>query len=228
MKKSILKKLMILPFCLVTALKAGSAGEYINFVKDTDPAGWSMCYVSDNIYIFERWVNITDKHSVRERKGEMMMKCSFDDAVKMISGCDKQKLWMKNIDQNKYIRKVSSDSWLTYTLFDLPWPFENKDIISEFHLRVITPSVHAQILINSSENIIAIKDGISRIENYKAVWTIKKMNIKVVWISFSAVCDMPPVVPRFIQDPIVDRTFYQNLANLRSVVEELKSEAIKN
>lgn len=191
----------------IHSLDAISAGE------------WKLNSETDKIYIYERWVKITETHFVRERKGEMRVNCNFDQAVKMISSYENLKYWMNGVKENILVKRNNSTNWITYNIFSLPWPFENRDIISEYHLNNIKTGIYIQININSINNIIVQKKGITRIDSYYASWHIKRLSEQTVWISFSALSDTPPVVPRFIQDPILENTFIKNLVNLRTFME---------
>lgn len=197
----------------------------LNYMESTNSqaapatANWALCYESDRIYIYERWLKRNGGDSIRERKGDMMVNCTVDAALKYITNYENQKNWMKNVEDNILIKRKSDTNWITYTVFSLPWPFSDKDVVSEYHVKEIIPGSYIQIKINSIKNMIKETDGISRINNYDATWTITKINDKKVSISFCASSDAKPVAPLFIQDPIMRKTFFKNLLNLRTILE---------
>ena len=243
MKNLKLKMVIIFALCFSSVIKADAllypemiparSGVYLSFtdflnlnyldskysLKQDSKEDWKLCSESDRIYVYERMVKINDDHYTRERKGELRVNCNFDKVIKIMSSYESLNNWMNGVKENSLVKRTGSNSWITYNIFSLPWPFDNRDLVSEYQLNTLTAGVYIQININCVNNLVKPKKGISRIESYKATWHIKRINEHSVWISFSALSDTPPVVPRFIQDPIVENTFIKNLVSLRTYME---------
>jgi hypothetical protein len=237
MKTLKLKMVIFLIICVASLTKAASMPDngqtivYLNSIQITNSiygmnsvaspseSGWELCYESDQIYIYERWIPVTTERNTKERKGEMYVNCSLDEAVKMINDYENVQKWNVNVKESKLLKKSSASSWITYTLFDLPWPLSNRDVVSEYNVQSVIPGSHVVVKINSNDNLVKEKEGISRITKYKASWTIKKITNHKCWICFSASCDNPPVISRKIQDPILRKSFHKNLLNLRKELE---------
>lgn len=194
-----------------------SSGTSLNVYPTTTE--WTLCYEADQIYIYERWIKIAEGHEYRERKGEMYVNCSLEKAVNTLNDYEHLNTWNKNVRENKLIKKSSSSSYTLYTLFDLPWPFQNRDVISEYSVKQVNPGRHVEIAISSNDNLLKQKPGISRITKYNASWVVKRIHDLKCWVCFNAACDNPPAAPRSIQDPIMRKTFHKNLLNLRKVLE---------
>ncbi|MEI7597630.1 MAG: hypothetical protein WCK02_17925 [Bacteroidota bacterium] len=180
---------------------------------------WSLCYESDKIYIYERWVKNSIGNLIRERKGVMIVNSNVSNAVYHISNYDFQKKWMKNVESTRLLKKKSDTCWITYTIFGLPWPLDNRDVVSEYHLKTAKSGNFAKININSLNNLVKESDGISRIKNYNATWEIKKLNETKIAITFTASSDAQQIAPAVILDPIMRKTFQKNLLNLRNMLE---------
>lgn len=206
---------------------AGNAGypvlsmEKSGFCDPGNPCtdDWVLCYESDQIYIYERWISGNNGNSIRERKGEMYVNCSFDEAVNLLTNYEKVREWTADVKENTLVNKKSTSSWITYTEFDLPWPFQNRDVVSEYTMTTVKAGSQVLIRICSVDHLVGQKEGITRIVNYKASWAIKRIDGSKTWICFTASCDQPPVVPRFIQDPVLRKTFHKNLLKLKSTLE---------
>jgi hypothetical protein len=181
---------------------------------------WTLCYSSGDVFIYEKWIPVTTEHLIRERKGEMYVNCSLEQALKVITDYENVKNWTRDVKENRLVRKFSDTKWITYTLFDLPWPFQNRDIVTEYCVNTVDPGKHVQIKIRNMENIVAPKAGVTRIVKYNGYWTIKRINDQKCWVCFGASCDMPPAVARSIQDPIVRKSFCKNLINLKKECEK--------
>jgi len=180
---------------------------------------WTLCYESDKIYIYERWLKKPNGVPIRERKGVMVVNSNVANAVFSITNVDAQKKWMKNVQTSRLIAKKSDTCWYTYTLFGLPWPLDNRDVVSENHLKTTKSGDYAEININSVNNLVKEYEGISRINNYKASWVIKKVNETKIIITFTASSDSQQIAPAIVLDPIMRKTFQKNLLNLRNLLE---------
>jgi hypothetical protein len=237
MKTLKLKMVIVLTICVVSLTKAVSVpenGMTINYLSSLQRAtsffgsgitslpgetDWELCYESDQIYIYERWIPVTTERNTMERKGEMYVNCSMEQALKMINDYENVKTWNQNVKVCSLLKKNNVSNWITYTLFDLPWPFQNRDVVSEYNVQSVSPGWFVVVKINSVDDLVKQKDGITRITKYKATWSVKKITNQKCWICFSASCDNPPAVSRKIQDPILRKSFHKNLLSLRTALE---------
>ena len=179
---------------------------------------WDLVDSKLGITVFERWVHVTNNLTVRERKGEMVVKSSVGTVVQTLSDPQKVKYWMRNVSNAYVVQKISNNSWYTYTLFSLPWPLENKDMVTFSSLKYKENAEGVIIEIQSRENVVPQKDNVQRLTNYKAIWDIVAKGNGYVSISLTAISMTPPEYPRFIQDPILKRAFMQNLNNLQNIL----------
>jgi phosphoserine aminotransferase len=74
------------------------------------------------------------------------------------------------------------------------------------------------ININSRADHVPSKPGIERLQEYNATWTITETAPQKVHIEFSAMSNTPPMFPRYIQDPIIEKMFHNNLVRLRELL----------
>jgi len=175
---------------------------------------WKEVESKSGITIYERWVKINSNLTVKERKGEMTIKGSVNSVVDLLSDPSKAKLWMENVSEAYLVKKESDREWASYTYFSLPWPFENRDMISVSRLNFNNP-VSATIEMISKENALPTKKNVKRLANYKATWKIADLGNGHIFISFSTISYTSPEYPRFIQDPIVRKVFMRNLLKLK-------------
>lgn len=182
------------------------------------PSEWESLKSSDGVTTYERWIVSAGNNKTRERKGEMMVESSIEEVIAILSNTKSSAVWMKNISETYDLKKISSNEWFTYTLFHIPWPFSNRDLVSNVKLQTISEKGAASINIESRENFIPSKPKTIRLTNYKANWKIKSIDKNKIKIIFTAITDEPPMFPRWIQDPIVENIFHNNLVNLKQYI----------
>jgi hypothetical protein len=177
--------------------------------------GWKTVSNSNGILVSERWVE-ENNHTFRERKGEMLLSCSAAEAVRLISDVKSTSQWMKGVSDCSLIKRGLPNEWYTYTLYSIPYPFNDRDLVS--HFRVSTSGNRYTISIESAGTMVPVKSGINRLNSYKASWEITDLSHSETKVVFTAMSDTPPMFPRWIQDPILLKVFVGNLANLKELL----------
>jgi hypothetical protein len=180
---------------------------------------WELDRNSNGVKSYVRWIQTDSSEKVRERMGVMQMNCSMDEAMKFLSDTKNAELWMAGIKENYRLKQINQSEWYAYTLFNIPWPFEKRDLVSIYHLESSDGNKKSTIHIISRENFIPEKAHITRLTDYTASWTIVGIDENKVSVSFSAIANTPPMFPRYIQDPILSRMFHNNLVNLKKMLD---------
>ncbi len=181
--------------------------------------GWQLERNNSGVKTYVRWVDAGAAAKVRERKSVMEVNCSADEVLRILSDVERTDLWMGGIRESYCLKRISPSEWYAYTLFDIPWPFEKRDLVSNF--RVEKPGRNNSIIIHitSQDRYIPRKDHVTRLADYTATWIITGIGEDKAYVSFSAVSNDPPMFPRAIQDPVVLRMFHNNLVNLKKMLE---------
>ncbi|MBR5957477.1 MAG: hypothetical protein IKZ99_03855, partial [Salinivirgaceae bacterium] len=71
----------------------------------------------NDIKVFERWISL-DKQRARERSGKMILKCSPEELLAIISDPNKTDIWMSNVESCRIVRRTNNTEWFVYTLMD--------------------------------------------------------------------------------------------------------------
>jgi hypothetical protein len=178
---------------------------------------WKEVDTQSGITIYERWVRISDELTVRERKGEMTINCTMSSVINILSDPSRTSLWMENVTDAYLVSRRSNIEWAYYTYFSMPWPLENRDMVSLAKLNYSDPS-SATIEMISLENALPVKDNVVRLMDFKATWKITDLGNGSVFVSLSAISYRSPEFPRFIMDPVVRGVFMRNLIKLKVLV----------
>ena len=179
---------------------------------------WETTKNSEGVQTYVRWIEIAEGIRTRERKGEMVIDCTVEDATSIITNARSTEHWMKNVKESFDIKRINSFEWYTYTLFNIPWPFENRDLVSSNIIKTNIEKDSANINIISREDYIPSKSGIKRLTDYTANWGIVRISEEKVRVTFTAITNTPPMFPRWIQDPVLEHIFHNNLVNLKTFI----------
>jgi hypothetical protein len=181
---------------------------------------WEEVKNTDGVKTYVRWLYYNDGKKTRERKGEIFVDCNMDEAIGILSEPSVTKKWMSGVSENYLITRLTPNQWYTYTLYDIPWPFNKRDLVSGYELNYMPGKKTATIKIFSKADFIPEKTGIDRLINYSANWTVVETSSQKVHIVFSAISDTPPLFPRYIQDPVIEKMFHNNLVRLKDLLSQ--------
>ena len=165
-----------------------------------------------NIKVFERWVSV-DKQRARERSGKMVLKCKPDDVLALLSDASKTEIWMSNVESSYVISRKSDTEWFVYTLLDAPWPIGKQDIVSKYEVERVGDRIILNI--RQQNNLVAKKKNIERLDTFSARWEITPVSENTVNVNFTTQSTQPNKYPQWAQDPIVRKTFLNNMKKLR-------------
>jgi len=179
---------------------------------------WEEVKNNNGVVSYVRWLHHDDGTKTRERKGDMLVDCSLKKTVEVLTDPAETKNWMSGVSENYMLSKSNPSEWYTYTLYDIPWPFNNRDLVSSYAIKTNPGNKSVIINIDSRADHVPSKPGIERLKDYNATWTITETAPQKVHIVFSAMSNTPPMFPRYIQDPIIEKMFHNNLVRLRELL----------
>ncbi|MBO7145988.1 MAG: hypothetical protein J6W13_14345 [Salinivirgaceae bacterium] len=190
----------ILQFDTLFAGEADNDAEWVLVTEDTD------------IKVFERWISV-EKNRARERSGKMVLNCKPDDLLAIIIDPNKTDIWMSNVEECRIVRRINSNEWFVYTLMDAPWPIGKQDIVSKY--TVVHRDGRIYVNIDQQTDLIPKKKDIERLDTFSARWEITPVSENTVNVNFTTQSTQPAKYPQWAQDPIVRKTFLNNMKKLR-------------
>ena len=211
---------LILSACIILTTPVISKEASIENIKNVSSEQWEEVKNNKGVVTYVRWQFQSDGTKTRERLGDMQADCSLKKTVEVLTDPAETRKWMSGVSENYLLSKSNPSEWYTYTLYSIPWPFNNRDLVSVFALKNIPGNKTVIINIDSKADHVPPKPGIERLKDYNATWTITETAPQKVHIVFSAMSNTPPMFPRYIQDPIIEKMFHNNLVRLRELLSE--------
>ena len=189
-------------------------------------SAWELVENTEGIKIYMRWVDVSEKLKVRERKAEILVHCRLETAVAMLTDVSKIPTWMPGAKKVSILHRESPAKWFTYMLFGLPWPFNDRELITLTTISYNTAHDKAVLNMRSTDESYPPARGVDRLTHYKASWELLQVNPNLVKMTFVAHSEDPPAFPRCVQDPVIKKVFYSNMCNLMALLngESLKKE----
>ena len=179
---------------------------------------WEMVDENENLTIYERWIELPDGGQTRERKCVFYVDNQVEDIVPYVTSAEGIKNWMRGVEETTQLEKNADSKKVVYILFDAPWPFRNRDLITQITTINDCDEPCTEVFMSAIVNYIPEKNRIVRMNSYEGRWKITELQSGKTEIIFSAFSNTPPVVPKWIQDPITEKLFEENLLNLKELL----------
>ena len=167
---------------------------------------------SYNIKVFERWVSV-EKNRARERSGKMVLNCKPEDLLAIITDPNKTGIWMSNVETCRIVSRINNNEWFVYTLMDAPWPVGKQDFVSKY--TVTRRGDRIIVCIDQQTDLIPKKKNIERLDTFSARWEIMPVSENTISVNFTTQSTQPTKYPQWAQDPVVRKTFLNNMRKLR-------------
>ncbi|NOX45519.1 MAG: hypothetical protein GXO89_00895 [Chlorobi bacterium] len=126
-------------------------------------SNWKLARQSDDIKISYRYVEIADTLKTREMCLSFFVDAVPDKIIPMFKEDDKLSFWSAGTKKCEVLRDNNS-TWLVYSKFDFPWPFNQEDLITEYKMTKTSP-----------QTILSYKSGTpSQLPYYENIITTTK------------------------------------------------------
>lgn len=193
------------------------SGSFASNSQNNLNSSWEIIKQSNGITLSYRWILDDNNDPTREMKAEFIINAEMQRILPQFINPDKYIKWAVGIRECE-IEKIDENNWINYTLIEYPWPFKKKDIVTNYSFQKTDQDI--QINVRSKPSFIPEKDGITRINHFKGFWHLISLEKGKTFIEYIASSNTKPLLPRFIQDPIVQDICIGSLCDLKRLAEE--------
>lgn len=180
-------------------------------------SSWKLAKQSNDINISYRLLEIGDTLETRQMGIWFTTNATPDELIKMFNDVNNFSEWSAGVKKCKIVHHTTN-SWLTYNLYDIPWPFEQKDLVTEYKLERFNNSTI--LYMSSKPNSIPKYAGVSRLQNYQGKWIFTPTNEGLTKVSFYSISFSKRVLPKFVQDPVIQNVFIDSIQKLKTLLEQ--------
>ncbi|HKI88102.1 MAG TPA: hypothetical protein VKA38_03680, partial [Draconibacterium sp.] len=189
-------------------------------IKASDSAkeDWDLAKRSKGVSIYYRWVTLSDTLKAREMRAVFIINAKISSIVPLFQSPGSFKKWAIGIKKCQ-METVNDSHWITYSMMNYPWPFKQKDLVTESSVEESAKMTCIQI--KAIPDRVAEKPGIERLKNYLGTWNFSTMKDGRTTVEYRVMVYSKPVFPRFIQDPLIIKLSIQSLVDLKHLAENL-------
>jgi hypothetical protein len=178
---------------------------------------WKVAKRSGDIQVSYRYLMVGDTLKTREMRVSFPVEAEPDQIIKMFNDAEKFAAWSAGIEKCD-ILQMGDSSWIMYNLYDAPWPFKQRDLITEYKMEKSEDIT--KLIMTGKPDQLPQYDDIMRMKLYEGYWSFEPLQNGVTYVEFHTISFTGPLIPRFLQDPVLQNTFIRSMNKLKELLQE--------
>lgn len=182
--------------------------------------GYTFIRKEKNISLSSRNIPAADDRTTRELRADFSVSACPGAVVNVLRNTSLCEDWMKGVTEVTDLRKISDNEWITYILYDIPWPLSNQDCIVHYRASMSTDGMSYQLKISGEPEYIPVRSGVERISHLSGYWKITGDGKGKSRVEYRIYSLQKPRFPRWATDPLIQQNLIETLASLRELTEK--------
>jgi len=187
--------------------------------------GWEYKKETDGVKV---WTRTPDNSSFKE----VLVKTKYKDATLStlvavgmdIKSYDK---WVYATKEAKLLETISDNEVIYYSLSEIPWPFEDRDIYLRSTVEQDPETKIVNIYSEMLEDYSPANEGIVRVPEFAAQWILTPQDDGSIEAVYYIMTDPGGAVPAWLMNLFVDRGPVESFGGLRKLSKEEPYKSIK-
>lgn len=171
---------------------------------------WTLVKEKDGIKVYTR---TESNSSWKSYKGEVTFKAPIDKVNVLLGTQGIYDWWPNEITNVKVLGSETDQSIQYYMVFSLPWPFKNRDIVSETTITT-DKGVSTYAAIPLPHKVTEKRDFI-RIKDYRQTWTVRPEGKETVHVTLEGSVNPGGDVPAWLFNMVISETPLKTINALR-------------
>jgi hypothetical protein len=185
---------------------------------------WEMRKNKDNITVYTRKITATD---FKELKCVTRVKSSLSAIVFVLIDVNHFTDWIYKCVTATTIKKVSNTEIISYQLFDVPFPFDDRDVVSRG--TVVQDPKTKIVTVNSglADGLVPEKKGVVRIRNFHTSYKLIPEGNGWVKIDYELGTEPGGTIPAWLANMVVVTGPFETQQMMNGIVQNPAMQKIK-
>lgn len=174
---------------------------------------WSLSKEKDGILVY----TAESGSSYKMFKAEMIIDANLHGLIYLLKDAHAIPTWMDKVGEFEIFGKTDEFHWYSWSGVDMPWPVDNRDVVSK---EVLKKSKNTYVIeISSSPDEIKDRNGYTRLRVSDGFWSFEKLangKIKVIYQFLT----IPEGIPAWVVNLFIVDSPYTTLENMREMVKK--------
>lgn len=205
----------------LTALTKGSNGAHASSIEGEFRAikalgPWQKVLQEEGITLFLQDIVTSQKNEVRQSKAVFVIEAPIDRICRSLSSSEDIKHWFAGASSSKELMRKHNEAWKAEVVFSLPWPLNKRYLHAQFYAQTLPNGNYAIYLCDAGE---LEGEGI-QLRHFYGKWELKSVDEHRTFLSYTSFSESPAKVPRFIMDPVIQRSIMDSMQNFKNHLED--------
>ena len=173
---------------------------------------WEFVKEKDSIRIYIRPEKDSDLKSF---KGEMTVLSSMERVNSLIGNVKNFDWWDDDIRGIKVLKYIPDSLIQYYLIYDVPWPFSDRDLCVEAHINTDPVSGVRTVYSVPLQGVVPESPDLVRIKNYWQKWVITPEGDGKIYLVLEGFADPGGNVPSWLYNMVITNTPLKVMTRLR-------------
>jgi len=176
---------------------------------------WEIAKNKDGITVYTR---DTDSSSIKEFKAVTQIKADLKKAIEILNNVDDYPNWMANCQHSEIIKKLSDNERIDYMQSTVPWPLENRDVVTRYKSEVNFEKGYYYATTTTQPQLKEPVEGFVRLNKGLGSWKLEQEG-EMIKITYKYNGDPEISIPNWIINMFIVDSPFETLSNLRKKLE---------
>lgn len=178
---------------------------------------WSLLKTEENIRLYTSPV---DGSKFKAIKAEMVLHTSLQSFVALtqdVSACPR---WAHLCKQSRIQQRESDDSYIIYTINDMPWPIADREVLVKMTWQQ-NPSTQEVVIIGRAlPTELHTKDKVIQIKQAESIWYVTPRDRHTITVVSEVYIEHEKNIPAWAANSSMIESTLQTFLNLRDLMED--------
>ncbi|MBX2843636.1 MAG: hypothetical protein KTR26_17835 [Flammeovirgaceae bacterium] len=197
-------------FALVLTQFFGVFFHFHNFVSD-----WKLAKDKSGIQIYTK--NL-EEVGFKQIKATVILESSVESCVALIKDAEAGKDWINRVVEFKDLKIENDSLWYTYAEIAIPWPFNNKDLVSKNKLKLDKNTGIVTVFLESEPGFIPEAEGKNRIKKSEGSWQFIPQSDGTTEVIYQIYAEPNDFLPQWLVNLVVIGSIFDTFNEFREKV----------
>jgi hypothetical protein len=196
------------------------ASEVTNAEASYETSNWELRKQSDDVFIYQRWVEAESGRKARELYAEILVKSTPEQLAQIIRNEKYGTEWLSMADEYKVLRENSDLEWYAYSKFDF-LPALRFDLVTRNEMKFSSDTKSVLIGISGQPGYLPEDVKYRRLSHFEGRWEFVSTDGSHSRIRYYMFSKTRPFLPRWVTDPFVFGEMENCVSNVKKIAERL-------
>ncbi|MGE5520381.1 MAG: START domain-containing protein [Candidatus Dadabacteria bacterium] len=178
---------------------------------------WKLTRDQDGIKVYQSDVPNSHYNNIRV---ECTVPGTYDKLIGVLTNLGRYKDWVYQNKLGYILKKVSPTEYYIYTETFVPWPLNNRDVVSFMRIDRDKQDRYLKVTQVSVPNYIPPKPGKVRVPKSNVTYNVTKISSSSIHISYTLELEPGGEVPGWLVNNFADKGPFETFRKLREIMKK--------